>query len=736
MSLSDDPTITDADLLLAYARNGNQQAFCKLVERHVGLVTGVVRRQVGDAGAAEEAVQNVFSMLARKAGSARARPTLAGWLCRTALFESRRAQRRAALSIRRLHELMNHIHSLTPDTQDPRWSEALPFLDQAMAELSAADRDLLLLRFHERKSFQLIGDTLGKSADASQKQSERALEKLGNLLRRKGITLGVVAIAAGLGATLSAKPSSPPCNSSQLATQAVSNAPNIGRLTLIHHTLETMNHPKTTTFIATLLLAVLPLGLLWRENKALRETLAAASDRSPSLPTRQPGATTGPRTGGSAPGLANGLMQDTIAPIDWTQLTSDKDPVRRSNQFHHFLATLTPDAARIASATLTELRNGNKLTADEWKLFLRAWAGVDGNTALAYLSSLPENSVARSGGEREAALAGWAGQDTAAAQAWISQELAAMQTPSGGPNPYVMEELINAVSGGMRLNNPAAARNYLIAQAVAGSVNPARAAHWAVGDINDDPPGTAASLIATLPTDGSHDEIRKALLGATLVNRRTDESIALAVQYQEFLEPESLRSVSSYVSDTGATEAMTWLDSLEKVAPDKKGLARAQVITNWASTDPDAAGAWLSQTNRRTDPAYADTAAAYSQAVVGYDPTAAIAWAKTLPDAEAQHATLVAMARSSQGRKDTEAVALLMAQGLTDEDLKQSQVLNLGDDMITFSGRINDTVTLNVRDFNINGYAFAQKRHVVISESSNEAAASRTRRPLPLPPQP
>jgi RNA polymerase sigma factor (sigma-70 family) len=734
MPLSDDPAITDADLLLAYARNGNQQAFRKLVERHVGLVTGVVRRQVGDAGAAEEAVQNVFSILARKAGSARARPTLAGWLCRTALFESRRAQRRAAQSIRRLHELMNHSHSLTPDTPDPRWSEALPFLDQAMAELSAADRDLLLLRFHERKSFQLIGDTLGKSADASQKQSERALEKLGNLLRRKGITLGVVALAAGLGATLSAKPSSAQFNPSQLATQAVSNAPSIGRLTLIHHTLETMNHPKTTTFIATLLLAVLPLGLLWRENSSLRETLAAANGRSPSLPSHQPGTTAGSRAGVSAPGLASGLMQDTIAPIDWTQLTSDKDPVRRSNQFHHFLATLTPDAARNASAILTDLRNREKLTADEWKLFLRAWAGVDGNTAMAYVSSLPENSVTRSGGERESALAGWAGQDATAAQAWISQELVAKQTPPGGPHPYVMEELINAVSSGMRLNNPAAARNFLIAQAVAGNVNPARAAHWAVGDINDDPPGTAASLIATLPSDGTHDEIRKALLGATLANRRTDESIALAVQYQEFLEPDSLKSVSSYVSNTGGTEAMTWLDSLDKVAPDKKGPARAQVITNWASTDPDAAGAWLSQTNRRADPAYAETAAAYAEAVVGYDPTAAIAWAKTLPEAKAQHATLIAMARSSQGRNDTEAVALLMAQGLTEEEIKQSQVLQLGDDRITFASGFNKGLTLHLKG--VNSYPNAVNRHVVISDSINEAPVGSTRRPLPLPPQP
>lgn len=690
-----DPDANDDELLRDFARRGDQLAFRRIVERHAGLVTGVVRRQLSDAGAAEETVQNVFALLARKAGSARATPTLAGWLCRTALFECRRASRRAAQNLRRLHALMNHPHSTGSEPAEAPWQEALPHLDLAMAELSPADRDVLLLRYHGRKSFRDISVELGKSEDASQKQAERALEKLGRLLRRRGVTLGIAALAAGLAGAFSLKSAAPAAaqgnaaSAAQLARHALERAPQIGRLTLIHHTLETMNHPKTATFLATLLIAAVPLGLLWKENAALRSQIAG-----PSLTSPPPAADTPPKSGRRGPFLT--VRNDKLAQhksasgtINWTSVLEDPDPVRRAGNFHAFVSSLTPESAKDAADALAEMRQRNTLSADEWKHFLRAWGAVDGQAALACLEAMPENSVARSGGEREAALAGWGSHDAAGAQAWVANYINTDKPGGEAREPFFAENLINAVSQGMRVTDRDAARDYLVLQTVAGNISPGQAASWAVGDINADPPGTAAALLARLPKDWYHEDIRTAILAQITANRRTEESVELATRFQSELDSSSVEHVASYVAGDDSRKAMTWLDGLAQVPAERKAAARANVVSSWAATDPDAAGSWLLDARRRGEAAPAVTAS-FAQATVASDPAAAIAWAQTIPDDALRHQTLVSMAQGRQASLDTEAVELLKAAGVAENELI---VNNAIDRLIYFSGSHADVTT-------------------------------------------
>ena len=66
------PDVNDMELLLAYVRQNSQDAFAELVRRHINLVYSAALRQVGIAAQAEEIVQAVFVILARKA--ARLRP--------------------------------------------------------------------------------------------------------------------------------------------------------------------------------------------------------------------------------------------------------------------------------------------------------------------------------------------------------------------------------------------------------------------------------------------------------------------------------------------------------------------------------------------------------------------------------------------------------------------------------------------------------------------------------------
>ncbi len=83
----------DWKLLQDYVERNSEGAFRDLVDRYVALVRSVALRQVNDTQLAEEVVQAVFILLARKAGDFRRPIVLPGWLFRTTRFVATRALR-------------------------------------------------------------------------------------------------------------------------------------------------------------------------------------------------------------------------------------------------------------------------------------------------------------------------------------------------------------------------------------------------------------------------------------------------------------------------------------------------------------------------------------------------------------------------------------------------------------------------------------------------------------------
>jgi RNA polymerase sigma factor (sigma-70 family) len=201
-------TLTDNQLLEAWAASGSDPAFAELVRRYLDLVYSAALRQVGDPPLAEDVVQAVFLLLARKAASLRHIATLAGWLYRSTRFTASRAIRAEAR--RRRHEqeaaTMNPTAHLS-DSENSTWAQVAPLLDEAMATLAEADRNAVLLRFFQGKPIGVVGEHLGVTEDAAKKRVSRAVDKLHVLLRHRGATLS----AAGLGTVL--------------ATEAVTAAP-------------------------------------------------------------------------------------------------------------------------------------------------------------------------------------------------------------------------------------------------------------------------------------------------------------------------------------------------------------------------------------------------------------------------------------------------------------------------------------------------------------------------------
>ena len=132
---------SDRKLLEQFVRHGDEQAFREFVARYAGLVHQVALRKTGRHQLAEEASQNVFCAVVKKASSLLKHPErIPGWLHRAAVFESSKVMRKERSFQKR--KQMQHPDDI-PETVEPgqnAWMLALPQLDSALNRLSDSER--------------------------------------------------------------------------------------------------------------------------------------------------------------------------------------------------------------------------------------------------------------------------------------------------------------------------------------------------------------------------------------------------------------------------------------------------------------------------------------------------------------------------------------------------------------------------------------------------------------------
>jgi RNA polymerase sigma factor (sigma-70 family) len=180
---------SDQDLLREYARSGSEGAFSELTRRYVDLVYSAALRLVRDSALAEDVAQGVFLALVRNCNKVGKAASLPAWLHQTTHHLAanvvrsevrRRAREQEAAA---MNELLSAAH-------EPDWEGLAPELDSALLELSEVDREALLRRYFQRQPASEMGRVLGISDVAAQKRVNRAVDRLRQVLDRRGFAVG------------------------------------------------------------------------------------------------------------------------------------------------------------------------------------------------------------------------------------------------------------------------------------------------------------------------------------------------------------------------------------------------------------------------------------------------------------------------------------------------------------------------------------------------------------------
>jgi|ERR1017187_4955462 uncharacterized protein (TIGR03435 family) len=261
--------VADMELLREYVHRNSDEAFATLVTRHVNLVYSAALRKTGDPNAAEEIIQAVFIILAKKASRLSPRTILSGWLYQAARLTSASFLRTEIRRARREQEA--YMQSLANETEPELWPQMAPLLEDAMGWLGEKDRNAIALRFFEGKSFQEIGTAFGASENAAKKRVAHALEKLHRYFSKRGVSSTTAIIAGAISAN--SVQAAPAMLAKSVTAVAIAKgaAASGSTLTLIKGALKIMAWTKAKTAIVSGVVVLLAAGTTTVTVKEIQE---------------------------------------------------------------------------------------------------------------------------------------------------------------------------------------------------------------------------------------------------------------------------------------------------------------------------------------------------------------------------------------------------------------------------------------------------------------------------------
>lgn len=186
---------SDEALVAAYV-SGDQAAFDRLVERHERRVYGICYRYFGNAADAEDALQDTFVALLRRADTYRATAAFSTWLYRVAMNAcndlSRKRRRRPQTVPLRAAQDGNPGADSEPRTDDPAVEEMLANRElgmdllAALRQLEAAQREAVVLHDVYGVAYDEIAQRSGVAVGTVKSRIHRAHARLAAILEGSG----------------------------------------------------------------------------------------------------------------------------------------------------------------------------------------------------------------------------------------------------------------------------------------------------------------------------------------------------------------------------------------------------------------------------------------------------------------------------------------------------------------------------------------------------------------------
>lgn len=182
---------TNLVLLQRFTQGGDTDAFSEIVKRYQNLVYSTCVRTLGDPAGAEDASQECFLRLLRKAGTVQS--SLGGWLHRCATDLAVDEVRRRALR-KNKEELSVQMNKSSND--EPAWHDLAPHLDKAVEELPDDLRVVVVEHFLQRRTQSDIAKELGVSAMTVSRRVDSGIDQLRKKLKKAGVIVSAALLAS------------------------------------------------------------------------------------------------------------------------------------------------------------------------------------------------------------------------------------------------------------------------------------------------------------------------------------------------------------------------------------------------------------------------------------------------------------------------------------------------------------------------------------------------------------
>ena len=494
--------------LAKFAQGRDETAFRRVVAQYGKLVLTAARRRTDDLQLAEEVAQNVFAIMARKAKRLAKHRSLAGWVFTTTRLESAKALRGRQRHRRKLEALAEELKDTTdmsPEDQE-HWRDALPHLEAGLDQLGDADREALLARYFEDRSFKQIASATGRSEAACRMRVHRSLDKLRGWMARRGVTLSAAAVATGLGAEWTG--ATPAAAVSAISSNAVAAAPALGSGTIISNTLMTMNATKSTCLAAAAVIAIgaVPIAMQQAQANRLESEIAQFDSRSADPHSTEPALSALQKQAAGGPGPARRILREARLPDDPAALTrvlldavmeQDLGALMRAMVALGNMSQAEIDDL-ITRINQSDMHLGQKQAA---RRMLIGFMDADETDGAALLEKAIDSDLQlfHTLGKR---LARWAAKDPAAAAAWIEQHHDDPRLNQSTGSNRIGELIWKALVPGMARTDPALAiaqldslgsrADWTTVAAVAGSI---------IGRGGEGDPELAKEVLVRLPSD-------------------------------------------------------------------------------------------------------------------------------------------------------------------------------------------------------------------------------------------